>query len=174
MPTTTPLTDAINALTQYANETTGQSDTTLSDAVGTLVAGYGGGGSATLELLEEVTITENVREYIADFSQYITDGYNTIYGYVDLTLTSADYIYYAVRKSSGTNNYINSWVGTRAADAAWRFSWGKMADGSNYSVANSGATNEPDIVKFRVGTYSGSVYITAGSKIRLYGVKYSI
>ena len=45
MPSTTPLTDAINALTQYANETTGASDTTLSDAVGTLVAGYGGGGS---------------------------------------------------------------------------------------------------------------------------------
>ena len=42
---TTPLTDAINALTQYANETTGASDTNLSDAVGTLVAGYGGGGS---------------------------------------------------------------------------------------------------------------------------------
>lgn len=42
---TTPLTDAINALTRYANETTGASDTTLSDAVGTLVAGYGGGGS---------------------------------------------------------------------------------------------------------------------------------
>lgn len=44
MPSTTPLTDAINALTRYANETTGASDTTLSDAVGTLVAGYGGGG----------------------------------------------------------------------------------------------------------------------------------
>ena len=42
MPSNTPLTDAINALTRYANETTGQSDTTLSDAVGTLVAGYGG------------------------------------------------------------------------------------------------------------------------------------
>lgn len=41
---TTPLTDAIEALTRYANETTGASDTTLSDAVGTLVAGYGGGG----------------------------------------------------------------------------------------------------------------------------------
>lgn len=41
----TPLTDAINALTTYANETTGASDTTLSDAVGTLVDGYGGGGS---------------------------------------------------------------------------------------------------------------------------------
>lgn len=49
MPSTTPLTDAINALTQYANETTGQSDTNLSDAVGTLVAGYGGGGGWSSE-----------------------------------------------------------------------------------------------------------------------------
>lgn len=47
MPTTTPLTDAIQALTTYANETTGASDTTLSEAVGTLVAGYGGGGGGT-------------------------------------------------------------------------------------------------------------------------------
>lgn len=46
---TTPLTDAINALTQYANETTGASDTTLSDAVGTLVAGYGGGGGISID-----------------------------------------------------------------------------------------------------------------------------
>ena len=40
----TPLTDAIQALTRYANETTGASDTTLSDAVATLVEGYGQGG----------------------------------------------------------------------------------------------------------------------------------
>lgn len=46
MPNTTPLTDAINALTTYANETTGASDTTLSDAVETLVDGYGGGGGS--------------------------------------------------------------------------------------------------------------------------------
>ena len=42
----TPLTDSINALTTYANEVTGASDTTLSDAVHTLANGYG--GSATL------------------------------------------------------------------------------------------------------------------------------
>lgn len=40
----TPLTDAINALTTYANSVTGASSTTLSDAVDDLVAGYGGGG----------------------------------------------------------------------------------------------------------------------------------
>ena len=39
----TPLTDAINALTTYANEVTGESNQTLSDAVESLVAGYGGG-----------------------------------------------------------------------------------------------------------------------------------
>ena len=44
MATTKPLTDAITALTTYANSVTGASDTTLSDAVGTLAAGYGGGG----------------------------------------------------------------------------------------------------------------------------------
>lgn len=43
-----PLTDAINALTTYANTVTGKTppDTTLSDAVATLASGYGGGGSA--------------------------------------------------------------------------------------------------------------------------------
>lgn len=40
-----PLTDAINALTTYANTVTGASDTTLSDAVATLASGYGGGYS---------------------------------------------------------------------------------------------------------------------------------
>lgn len=41
----TPLTDSINALTAYANEVTGQSDTNLSDAVHTLASGYGGGSN---------------------------------------------------------------------------------------------------------------------------------
>ena len=59
--TTTPLTDAINALTRYANETTGAGDTNLSDAVATLVAGYGGGSSSPVLLLKW------------DFTQSLTD-----------------------------------------------------------------------------------------------------
>lgn len=42
---TEDLTDSIEALTTYANGVTGESDTNLSDAVHTLGAGYGGGGS---------------------------------------------------------------------------------------------------------------------------------
>lgn len=80
MPSTTPLTDAINALTQYANETTGASDTTLSDAVGTLVAGYGGGGGgytiddiASTEPSGAITLTTpTVRNYAFHRNPYIT------------------------------------------------------------------------------------------------------
>ena len=41
----TPLTDRITALTAQANAVTGASDTTLTDAVGTLIEGFGGGGT---------------------------------------------------------------------------------------------------------------------------------
>lgn len=47
----TPLTDAINALTTYANGITGKSDTNLPDAVRSLADGYGG-GSGGLEYEE--------------------------------------------------------------------------------------------------------------------------
>lgn len=43
MASTTPLTDAINALTTYANEVTGAQDKDLSSAVATLAEGYGQG-----------------------------------------------------------------------------------------------------------------------------------
>ena len=56
----TPLTDGINALTAYANETTGASDATLSDAVGRLCDGYGGGGSLfTVEKIKTYTVEES-------------------------------------------------------------------------------------------------------------------
>ena len=44
------LTEQMQALIDYSNETTGESDTTLSGAIDTLVAGYGGGSSDTLYL----------------------------------------------------------------------------------------------------------------------------
>ena len=66
----TPLTDSINALTTYANEVTGTSDTTLSDAVHTLASGYG--GSATLITK---TITANGTYSASDDS---ADGYSSV------------------------------------------------------------------------------------------------
>jgi hypothetical protein len=55
----TPLTDKINALTAYANEITGESDTTLSEAVHTLADGYGQGGGDTIwPAIVDRTVTE--------------------------------------------------------------------------------------------------------------------
>jgi hypothetical protein len=45
----TPLTDRIEALTSQANAVTGASDTTLTDAVGTLIDGYKDGVDVTIE-----------------------------------------------------------------------------------------------------------------------------
>jgi len=56
-----PLTDKINALTAYVNEVTGESDTTLSEAVHTLADGYGqggGGGDTIWPTIVERTVTE--------------------------------------------------------------------------------------------------------------------
>ena len=51
----TPLTDSINALTTYANEVTGASDTNLSDAVHTLASGYGSGGASSWTKVAETS-----------------------------------------------------------------------------------------------------------------------
>lgn len=70
----TPLTDAINALTTYANSVTGASDTTLSDAVDTLVDGYGGGGGGVLT----GTFTPSARAYTVNINIGTTNTINAL------------------------------------------------------------------------------------------------
>lgn len=55
-----PLTDAIEALTTYANTVTGASDTTLSEAVATLASGYGGGFTINDILTKNISQTNVV------------------------------------------------------------------------------------------------------------------
>lgn len=74
MSSTTPLTDAINALTTYANEITGQSDTTLSDAVESLVDGYGGGSGDSLVELCNGTLTRLDDDSITTISTQLLRG----------------------------------------------------------------------------------------------------
>jgi len=80
------LTSRIQALTAYANEVTGESDTTLADAVATLAQGYGqGGGGLTLEGIAnksepsgDIVIQGNVGVYA--FYQYPNIRKVTVYG----------------------------------------------------------------------------------------------
>lgn len=101
----TPLTDGINALTTYANDVTGASDTTLSDAVHTLGSGYG--GSATLITK---TITANGTYSASDDS---ADGYSEVTVNVPSSGSSAwtkvaETSYYASTTST-TSATVDTW-----------------------------------------------------------------
>jgi len=65
----TPLTDSIEALTTYANQVTGASDTNLSDAVYTLVQGYGSGGESPFAI-DEIVVGENSITNMLDAHNY--------------------------------------------------------------------------------------------------------
>lgn len=85
MSSTTPLTDAINALTTYANEVTGKSDETLSDAVESLADGYGGGSGGSDQWIGIVnkTISEaidrqGVCNTIGDYAFYKCSKLTTV------------------------------------------------------------------------------------------------
>ena len=70
----TPLTDSIEALTTYANQTTGASDTNLSDAVYTLVQGYGDGGESPFAI-EEVVVGANNKTNMYDIHNYFFNNW---------------------------------------------------------------------------------------------------
>lgn len=59
-----PLVEGLTALTTYANEVTGASDTTLSDAVGRLCEGYGGSDGKDVVITETVTSTSQLAQQI--------------------------------------------------------------------------------------------------------------
>ena len=82
-----PLTDAINALTTYANEVTGKSDETLSDAVESLADGYGGGGSGGSEdnsILAKL-LDRSIQEFIDDKGVVLSIGPHAMRGCDNLT-----------------------------------------------------------------------------------------
>lgn len=65
MSTNNPLTSNINALTEFANSVTGESDTNLSDAVHTLADGYGQGTSWTKIVETEQSFQiSGIRDYL--------------------------------------------------------------------------------------------------------------
>ena len=179
MPTTTPLTDAINALTQYANETTGASDTTLSDAVGTLVAGYGGGGGG-ISLLETITVTTDTRAVDIDMTPYV--DYDIVIILFDtLTIPSGDWLY-TVRNGSSPSGGVYTasqslfkGVHIIIAELAGSINSGKTKR-EIFETSNGAqvyAATEPALTNYYLYTYSASRHIAAGSVIKIYGANYA-
>ena len=139
MPSNTPLTDAINALTTYSNTVTGASDTTLSDAVATLAAGYGGGGGSVLP-----TGYTQMMCLESSGSQYIDTGLYT---------TATDSYTILFERTTGTGSSINVF-GNNATNCA---SFIQLASGGNNVYWQYGSVGYHTIaVAVR---YAGSMFL---------------
>ena len=90
----TPLTDSINALTAYANEVTGGSDTNLSDAVHTLASGYGGGTSSWTKVAETSYTIENFTSTSATTHATWATGHSELW-------TNSKWVYVRIRDTAG-------------------------------------------------------------------------
>lgn len=122
------LADGISALTEYSNEITGEQDETLSDAVRTLVDGYGQGGiEGVTDITIESAISRNT-ELDAVFSPYVDSGENCIFVKRDSLTGTGDMI---------ALPYINGTIG----DAVFRYYNNRLATvptgSGNYSLVVS-------------------------------------
>lgn len=172
MPTQTPLTDQINALTTYANTVTGQSDTCLSDAVATLADGYGGGGgSSPFVLLDTITADSDVRGLLVDFTQYA--DYDAVFVFENITLSASDWLYYTENSSTPSGgSYTPGSSVTHKGICAWT---ANIPTGQRKSGKIGNTTLNPvnNLTSMLIYTYTASKTILAGSYVKVYGFNYS-
>lgn len=173
---TQPLTDAINALTRYANEVTGQYDTNLSDAVRALCDGYGGGGGEGLQLVDTITVPEDTRSYNLDLTPYA--DYDTFLVYEDVELSADDWLYYVKNGAEPSGGSYNN--GSRSHHVGfmfWRMPLGGAGEGTALLVTglvatyqfNQSSVGSPEVVNsIFMYTYTASKRIKAGSTFKVY------
>lgn len=168
MPST-PLTDAIVALTTYANTVTGESDTTLSAAVDSLAAGYGQGG--IMSLIDTVTVPSDSRTFNLDLTPY--SSYPLIWVVEDVTLDASDWLYYVGDGSTPSGGeYSNN---KREAHHGMIFGSVLMSptDHESYFMIGHGATGATiTATRFSnifIYAYSASHVIKAGGTFKIYG-----
>lgn len=110
MSTTTPGADQLQALINYSNNKTGASDTTLSDVVTRLVAGYGEGGIEP----KLVTVTGGSAKDILDQCRSAVDGSTSIFvqNALQEEVGTSDYcLFYGIYigiTNAGRTRYLNT------------------------------------------------------------------
>lgn len=169
-----PLTDAITALTTYANSVTGASDTTLSDAVATLASGYGGGG---LQLVDTINVTTTTRNISIDMTPYLS--YDIIFVKAGCQLSANSWIYLQYNASSPTTSG-HAWQGDNTSFNTVLYCITKKLNGTQRTVliyTNYNNTIESnanvELSNIFINAYEVSTNILAGSKFYIYGMNYS-
>lgn len=154
----TPLTDAINALTTYANETTGAGDTTLSEAVATLIEGYGQGGGSSDKWQRPSDWPDLSKMNRSTEVLYITCQADHDTSYIDFRLRTSD--------SSKYNLEIGHIVGNNfVADESYETTQNTQArhligvDSSGYKVCKLTPIGSSHFTDFAVNTSENPIVI---------------
>lgn len=137
----TPLTDGINALTAYANEVTGASDTTLSDAVESLVAGYGVSSIKTSTL----TIPANTLDRANTIAQFFREEFECPPCFLEITLvenpnTDNQFVSYLYNKNDAKPYDVVATRYRTSTNKAASFVWADpgyalfVVEGTHYNV----------------------------------------
>lgn len=74
----------LDSLLSYANETTGQSDVSIGDAIKTLADGFGGGDMNMWETLVDTELTESLSQYIYTFDVPVKKARLTVWAKVNV------------------------------------------------------------------------------------------
>lgn len=162
----TPLTDSIEALTTYANQVTGASDTNLSDAVYTLAQGYG-----ESDILWSTTLTENSYRITYNIPDNVLTEYDTIAMFVYIASASTiEWFYGYYNNLNDSTPYIL--LGAKPLSMAATL----VKDGNGRRirlVSQQGSIKEPLVTGNYMGVRCFAVdkYFAAGTKAYVIGFK---
>lgn len=144
----TPLTNGINALTAYANEVTGASDTTLSDAVYSLAQGY----VSRYDYLSGIEWEEE--KYIDASGTVGGNGY--LHYTVDaICLPQGTYLLYGIQTANTTLNYR---IHEYDSDDNWVKQTGAKGFGKGYVALIINVSDAQSYLRFSIAsTFSGAL-----------------
>ena len=151
----TPLTDRIEALTASANATTGASDTTLTDAVGTLIAGFGQSALVAVEYIGQYILSESWENDRDGNPVAIYSAICNALGISDSDLSAIDAYVMTVINNQNTGSY--------SANMLYKT---KDTSSASYSVRN----NKSLIRGWNTGV---SLWISQGAVIEVHKITYT-
>ena len=170
----TPLTDSIEALTTYANQVTGASDTNLSDAVYTLAQGYGGGGGR-FDVIGDVTVSESD---VYKVKINLPANWNNIYDYIFILLdiqatpkSSWTYYKFNTESLSGLYNALSSYGINFFKGIFYKRNnnWYQSIGTTTGSYGEVITPTGNDFICFPI--YDSGVFYTIGSNFKVFGAK---
>lgn len=148
------VTQKLQALLNASNAKTGESDTTLTDAVQTLIDGFGQGGGVLPAEIESITVYTQEEAWTTDVLGNTENFANVYCNYADTTDRKV-YICYITNNTAYQNYRADYFIFNRGSES----SFATMNIRNNYTDANY------------IISASRSFYISQGAKVKVIVIK---